>query len=524
MDVPDNFTIPPDLEIVATVDFTIPHLWNLSVGSASISSDSITWTPTNPTAIATQLGNSWVSAGEALLKGYADQQGFGALYASVGRTKTVFNALTSIQNDSFAALNTLLTNGDRMSAAQISQLTDQTLGGAFRTALGAAENISGNNAAVDSMFGKLTQTYTTNLDIREVNLTANVRVTLAVASGGDASGTQSQVVIGNVDGAAITTGSGNDVILLTGGVNQVSAGAGDDRIAVASGVTGKIDGGSGHNSVIFDDTRVKGTPANLALSNISTLAFVDGRVTTDPDDTAGQVFRLYQAALDRVPDFAGESGWSSALDGGVRLQDVAAGFVSSPEFHFLYGNPNDDTYVSELYMNVLHRAPDAAGAALWKHALQTGATRADVLVGFSESAESKADTSSGVAKGLWVLDPVAAQVARLYDTTLHRHPDLEGLTFWENAIKGGTTLHDVINDFINSNEFKATYGNLNNSDFIKLLYINTLHRPEDAPGATFWVNGLNNGMSRADVVGGFSESPEHVANTASSILNGVVTQ
>ena len=38
-----------------------------------------------------------------------------------------------------------------------------------------------------------------------------------------------------------------------------------------------------------------------------------------------------------------------------------------------------------LYQNVLGRAPDAAGLNFWTGAMRAGQSRADVLLGFSES-------------------------------------------------------------------------------------------------------------------------------------------
>ena len=71
---------------------------------------------------------------------------------------------------------------------------------------------------------------------------------------------------------------------------------------------------------------------------------------------------------------------------------VANGFVQSKEFKDLYGdNPTNADLVNKYYANILHRAPDAAGAAFWTNVLdQHLATNADVLMNISESAENKA--------------------------------------------------------------------------------------------------------------------------------------
>lgn len=110
-----------------------------------------------------------------------------------------------------------------------------------------------------------------------------------------------------------------------------------------------------------------------------------------------QVGRLYLAALNRMPDPDGARGWINYLNDGHKLGDIAAGFVTSGEFKNLYGNPNNGDFVKLLYNNVLHRAPDDAGFASWKNALDHGMTRADALAEFSKSPEFVTQTDY-----LWV--------------------------------------------------------------------------------------------------------------------------
>ncbi len=53
----------------------------------------------------------------------------------------------------------------------------------------------------------------------------------------------------------------------------------------------------------------------------------------------------------------------------------------------------------------------------------------------------------------------------------------------------------MANGFIGSPEFSSTYGALNNSQFVELMYTNVLHRPSDA-GRQTWLDLLNNGGTR----------------------------
>jgi hypothetical protein len=211
------------------------------------------------------------------------------------------------------------------------------------------------------------------------------------------------------------------------------------------------------------------------------------------------------------------------LNTGTSLQTVANGFVASAEFQQDYGALDNTAFVTLLYSNVLHRTPDPTGLNSWVGYLNSGQdTRAQVVLGFSESAEDISNLTAPVQQGLWVGNVDAAEVARLYDTTLGRLPDLLGLTGWTQALENGTmTLLQEINGFMASTEFQTIYGALDNSHFVTLLYNNTLHRAPDPAGLTGWVNALNGGTSRAQVVLGFSESPEHIADTAPHVDNGI---
>jgi hypothetical protein len=99
------------------------------------------------------------------------------------------------------------------------------------------------------------------------------------------------------------------------------------------------------------------------------------------------VSRLYMAAFGRVPDAGGLDNWVAYVRAGDSLQSAADAFVVSPEFHLTYGSLDDTQYVTLLYRNVLNRVPDAPGLADWVAQLSAGASRGQVLIGFSESQE-----------------------------------------------------------------------------------------------------------------------------------------
>ena len=108
---------------------------------------------------------------------------------------------------------------------------------------------------------------------------------------------------------------------------------------------------------------------------------------------SGQMFRLYNAAFKRLPDPDGLEYWIDKYSSRENsLRTVASSFIISEEFKELYGDDiSNETFVENLYLNVLNRELDQEGYDYWVGNLNNGIeNRNDVLLGFSESAENKA--------------------------------------------------------------------------------------------------------------------------------------
>nr|WP_315255702.1 glycosyl hydrolase 53 family protein [uncultured Duganella sp.] len=152
----------------------------------------------------------------------------------------------------------------------------------------------------------------------------------------------------------------------------------------------------------YDVTDTVGTGGATAVSATAVLEFIDTKLALDTDGTAGQAYRIYQAAFNRQPDLAGLAYWIEAMNNGASLTGIAAGFIASTEFQELYGaQPGNRAMVIQFYQNVLHRAPDAAGLDYWVSILDTQAgSPAEVLAGFSESPENKRLVMPAIAGGI----------------------------------------------------------------------------------------------------------------------------
>lgn len=147
---------------------------------------------------------------------------------------------------------------------------------------------------------------------------------------------------------------------------------------------------------------VTGSGASSTLESVERLLFADAGVAFDISGNAGQAYRVYQAAFDRIPDAAGLGYWLYAMDHGASLRTVADGFVASNEFRQIYGaNPTSREIIAKFYQNVLNRDGEAAGVDYWTSVLDGGhATVAEVLMGFSESAENQAALVGATANGI----------------------------------------------------------------------------------------------------------------------------
>jgi hypothetical protein len=201
-------------------------------------------------------------------------------------------------------------------------------------------------------------------------------------------------------GQFLYMGAGNDTVKYFGGGALVDGGEGLDTFVArgAMNVTRNADGSlwvgtfSGYATALVNVERVA---MGTGEAGDEALAF-------DANGAAGQAYRLYAAAFDRVPDEYGLGFWISRLDLGVSLDTVANAFVASGEFKSLYGAaPSNADLVASFYANVLHRTPDATGQAFWtglldRHVLSV----ADVLVQFSESPENVAALTGVMQNGI----------------------------------------------------------------------------------------------------------------------------
>jgi Ca2+-binding RTX toxin-like protein len=208
--------------------------------------------------------------------------------------------------------------------------------------------------------------------------------------------------------------SAADAVLGSAGADTLTALAGNDILIGLAG-DDALDGGDGIDTAVFVFNRsaygvvrssstitIAGPEGTDTLTAVERARFADAWLAFDIDGNAGQTYRLYQAAFARQPDLDGLSFWIGQMDRGAALTAVAQAFIGSAEFIAKYGaNPSNTDFVTLLYQNVLNRLPDAGGLAFWVNQLNTGTiTRPEVLIGFSESTENKANLLPAIGNGI----------------------------------------------------------------------------------------------------------------------------
>jgi len=118
---------------------------------------------------------------------------------------------------------------------------------------------------------------------------------------------------------------------------------------------------------------------------------------------------------------------------------------------------NADAVVRRLYQDVLHRAPDAQGLALYRNRMNNeNWSEQDVREALLESPEyrQRANTMDPRASATNQQDAEGI-VARAYRSVLNREPDPGSRVYVEKVLRERWTEADVVRDLRNSPEYRA---------------------------------------------------------------------
>lgn len=180
--------------------------------------------------------------------------------------------------------------------------------------------------------------------------------------------------------------------------------AGNDVALIATAGLDRIDGHDGVDTVVFDGAQTQYTLlvspdgirvtdrtedgiGSVVLENVELIDFgtymdmftgpVDlrafgGAAGLDQDRLAALI-EMYIAYFNRAPDAVGLSFWSTVYANGMSLEEIAEQFAIQPETEALYPEGGRSLkFVSDVYHNVLGRAPDMDGLLFWNQLLEDG--------------------------------------------------------------------------------------------------------------------------------------------------------
>jgi hypothetical protein len=231
---------------------------------------------------------------------------------------------------------------------------------------------------------------------------------------GEYSGKAISVAVSYIDGFGMRESvlSTNSKVITVAPSNTLMGTPGNDALIGGGGIDTAVFSGARSQYAVSSTTdgwKISSTFDGVdTLKSVERVKFSDVTIALDVSGTAGQAYRIFQAAFNRAPDAAGLGYWINVMDNGSSLKAIAQGFVDSPEFRALYGNnPTNAQIISKLYDNVLHRSPDTAGYDYWVGVLDRHeASVAELLAQFGESPENVAALVGVIGNG-FVFTPYA---------------------------------------------------------------------------------------------------------------------
>ena len=196
----------------------------------------------------------------------------------------------------------------------------------------------------------------------------------------------------------------------------------------------------------------------------------------------------------------------------VTLGFLAGGGDSYPFADFISA---DSTRVNRVDLDSQTAVTDKADAA-------TAGTEQDALAeylaaNFVDNAYSEAETAAAQDTRIQNLskrdDAVVSSetdsVVRLYDTVFDRAADTAGLAYWDAQLKSGVSKSDVIQAFLNSDEYQGRYGQSGDDALVDAFYQNSFGRAADSEGKAHYVALLGDNQ-QVKVIADIMDSQEHI--------------
>ncbi len=261
-------------------------------------------------------------------------------------------------------------------------------------------------------------------------------------------------------------------------------------------------------------------PEDMDLSNVDLI--VPDRYNTNPEDTA----EIAESQDEQTSDFEITTGDSFTIEAQPEVTEepevaaepetqTPAAETPAPETQATETQtPASETQTVVIIINNTESAAPAAvettPAPVAQTVVETAAPAAAPAASVSAPAASAAPAGQVLGASRDEASTLEDLVERLYVNALNRNSDLAGKTFWINKIlNDDVELGDVVRGFLNSAEFNAR--NLNDDDFITLLYKVMFNRTPSSKEKSYWMAALANGASRNEIISAFLNSAEFEA-------------
>ncbi len=109
----------------------------------------------------------------------------------------------------------------------------------------------------------------------------------------------------------------------------------------------------------------------------------------------------------------------------------------------------DEGFIVSLYWEFFNRLPDKGGFDAKLDKLRSGASRQEIVLDFVMSSENKSLRGNTEHNNYFI--------GTLYNTLLHREPDQDGLHAWLDRMDDGMSRLEVIKRFLNGEEYRSKH-------------------------------------------------------------------
>ncbi|HEX7134413.1 MAG TPA: trypsin-like serine protease, partial [Iamia sp.] len=173
------------------------------------------------------------------------------------------------------------------------------------------------------------------------------------------------------------------------------------------------------------------------------------------------------------------TGEGCAFEGFPGIYTRVAAFSNWIKQQIRYGpQPSASTFVTRMYLDAYDRGPSASERSSGLANLNGG--QLPEVYARNLLNQSTYQTRTG-------------GVIRLYRAVFLRKPDTAGLAYWWREVNKGVSLKRVADLMVGAPEFETEYGELDDTEFVELVYANVLGRAPSPSETAYWVDELDSG-------------------------------